>query len=337
MGLSAASELGQLFLGAGQADFEGPRPLQASLRAELSAIRSSRLSRISIRRFCWDGSGRRSEHRTQAFGRFGGQGPHHGVEEGPGFEGVTAAVPVHVAPLVVVPQIPLGLVDVLLPQAHSHADIAWPQIVAGALETGDLRQAREDRPSTTGLALVVGRLPGMLARIRLGRLRGMDLSVRRHARHGATMPNGVSKELASNSVAEKEAGGRWIADEERREAERRRGSQRGPPARAAPGTRPERAQPAPSTPTSETAGTPEKYLGLLRGSCATTAGHEHCHVPISIAPHVVKGLLHDRVTSRGFAARAAGWVMMVWYSTGVTDSQLVRVRPDRRGSGRFRL
>ncbi|MFD5721686.1 winged helix-turn-helix transcriptional regulator [Streptomyces sp. NPDC127036] len=45
------------------------------------------------------------------------------------------------------PQILLGLVDVVLPQAHSRADIAWLQIVASVLETADSDSAREDRPS----------------------------------------------------------------------------------------------------------------------------------------------------------------------------------------------
>ncbi|GAA4153210.1 hypothetical protein GCM10022285_66660 [Streptomyces tunisiensis] len=98
----------------------------------------------------------------------------------------------HVAPLVVVPQIPLGLVDVVLPQAYSCADIAWLQIAAGVLEAADLgqctrRQAVDDRPCT-----VVRWLPGAPARICPGRLRGMDLSVRRHAAHGATVSHGVS-------------------------------------------------------------------------------------------------------------------------------------------------
>lgn len=48
----------------------------------------------------------------------------------------------------------------------------------------------------TGLAPVVRWLPGTPARICPGRLRGMDLSVRRHAVHGATVSNGVSNGFA---------------------------------------------------------------------------------------------------------------------------------------------
>ncbi|MET8099201.1 hypothetical protein ABZV29_22420 [Streptomyces sp. NPDC005236] len=67
-------------------------------------------------------------------------GLHHGVEEGPGFDGVAAAVPVHVAALVVKPQLALGTVDVVSPQTHRGADVSWLKIVAGVFETEDLGQ-----------------------------------------------------------------------------------------------------------------------------------------------------------------------------------------------------
>src|SRR3954451_19216903 len=70
--------------------------------------------------------------------------------------------------------------------------------------------AREDRPSMTGLAPAVRWLPGALARICAGRLRGMDLSVRRHAVHGATVSNGVSNGFARISMCRTGGGPRLI-------------------------------------------------------------------------------------------------------------------------------
>ncbi|GGV51899.1 hypothetical protein GCM10010245_81620 [Streptomyces spectabilis] len=67
-------------------------------------------------------------------------GLHHGVEKSARFKGIAAAVPVHVAPLVVVPQLALGTTNVVLPQAHGCADAARLEIVSGAFKTADLGQ-----------------------------------------------------------------------------------------------------------------------------------------------------------------------------------------------------
>ncbi|MFC9330866.1 hypothetical protein [Kitasatospora sp. NPDC057015] len=44
----------------------------------------------------------------------------------------------HVAPLVVMPLLPLGEVDVVSPQAHRSSDVPWLEVVPGAFEVSDL-------------------------------------------------------------------------------------------------------------------------------------------------------------------------------------------------------
>ncbi|UNO39044.1 hypothetical protein [Streptomyces sp. MST-110588] len=76
-----------------------------------------------------------------------GQGSQRDVEELPGYERVSTAVPVKVAPFVVVPepvevvpQLSLRTVDVVLPQAYGPADVSRFQMVPGALKAAYLGQ-----------------------------------------------------------------------------------------------------------------------------------------------------------------------------------------------------
>ncbi|WP_178391031.1 hypothetical protein [Streptomyces uncialis] len=63
---------------------------------------------------------------------------HRAVEEDAGPEWVAAAVPVHVAELVVAPELALGAVDVVLPQTQCRSYVPWLEIVPRAFETNDL-------------------------------------------------------------------------------------------------------------------------------------------------------------------------------------------------------
>ncbi|MFD4831777.1 hypothetical protein ACFWPV_18270 [Streptomyces uncialis] len=63
---------------------------------------------------------------------------HRAVKEDAGLERVAATVPVHVAELVVAPELALGTVDVVLPPTQCRAYVAWLEMVPRAFETNDL-------------------------------------------------------------------------------------------------------------------------------------------------------------------------------------------------------
>ncbi|MET7896992.1 DNA glycosylase AlkZ-like family protein [Streptomyces mirabilis] len=64
----------------------------------------------------------------------------HAAEEGTAFERVAAAVPVHIAELIVVPELALRAMDVVLPHAQCRADVPWLEVVSRAFDANDLGQ-----------------------------------------------------------------------------------------------------------------------------------------------------------------------------------------------------
>ncbi|MFC7933878.1 hypothetical protein [Streptomyces cinereoruber] len=64
----------------------------------------------------------------------------YAVEQDTAFEEVAAAVPVHVAELVVVPELALGTVDVVLPHARCRAGVSRLEVVSRAFKANDFGQ-----------------------------------------------------------------------------------------------------------------------------------------------------------------------------------------------------